>query len=138
VGGNLSEMAVAFCGTMTEWQGERRKAMNSEPIVLPGLVRPDGTLEVPGKVGLTPGPVEVTVRPLSATAPPAGDWWQVVQQLRVEQAASGYVPPGAGEIDAQINALRNEWEDQQLARERMQEQFREAREKLPPSAEKTE
>lgn len=43
--------------------------MKTETIVVEGVVRPDGTIEVPGKVGLNPGPVEVTLRQIVPTAP---------------------------------------------------------------------
>jgi hypothetical protein len=116
------------------WEIERRSAMSAESVVLRGLVRADGSLEVPGKVGLTPGPVEVTVRAVTATAPPAGDWWEMLQKIRAEHAARGQASRSAEEIDAEINAMRDEWEEHQLAIERMQEEFRQAPEgPLPPA-----
>jgi hypothetical protein len=38
--------------------------MSTGPIVIEGTVKPDGTLEVAGKVSLPPGPVLVTIVPL--------------------------------------------------------------------------
>jgi hypothetical protein len=85
--------------------------MSAETVVLRGLVLPDDTLEVPGKVSLTPGPVEVTVRAAAPPASPLGDWLDALQKIRAEQAARGQTPRPAEEIDAQINATRDEWDD---------------------------
>src|SRR5258708_1016733 len=105
--------------------------MSAETLVLHGLVRADGTLEVPGKVGMTPGPVEITVRAVPATAPRVGDWWQVLQQIRAQQAACGHPSSSVEEIDAEIAATRDEWEEHQLGIERMQEEFRKTRPEKP-------
>ncbi len=86
------------------WVIERRTAVNAETVVLRGLVRADGTLEVLGKVGLTPGPVEVTVRTVAATATPRGNWWEALAKIRAVQAARGHAPRTREEI----NALRDE------------------------------
>ncbi len=64
--------------------------MITETVVVRGLVRADGTLELPGKVTLTPGPVEVTVRAAPITPAISGDWWDSLQKLRAEQA--GHIP----------------------------------------------
>ena len=37
--------------------------MEAQTIIMQGVVKADGTVEVPGKVGLAPGPVEVTLPP---------------------------------------------------------------------------
>ena len=112
--------------------------MDTETVVLRGLLRPDGTLDLPTKIGLAPGPVEVTVRSTRETTMPGGDWWGVLQQLRAQQAACGHIPRSASEIDAEINAMRDEWEEHQLAIERMQDGFRQAREQSPPLTENGE
>jgi hypothetical protein len=88
--------------------------------VLRGVVGPDGTLEVPGKVQLTPGPVEVTVRAVAA-ASKGEDVLAVLARIRAEQEASGEVPRSVEEIDAAIQQMRDEWEEHDLAIERLQD-----------------
>ena len=81
--------------------------MNTEGVVLRGTLRPDGTLELTGPVGLPPGPVEVHVIPAPAQQP-AGDWWQVLQQIRADREARGYRFLTDAEIAAHIEELRSE------------------------------
>jgi hypothetical protein len=100
--------------------------MRSDTVVLRGTVKPDGTLELPGKVGLPAGPVEVTVK---ALAPAGGeDLLAVLARIRAEQQASGHVPRSREEIDAEVRRMRDEWEEHQLAIERLQEECRRHRE----------
>jgi hypothetical protein len=42
--------------------------MDTEAVVIQGVVRPDGTLELEGKVPLPPGAVRVTVQPIPPAA----------------------------------------------------------------------
>lgn len=111
--------------------------MSGEMVVLHGLVRADGTVEVPGKVGLTPGPVEVTLRAVTAGTSSA-DWWEALQKMRAEQTARKQLSASAVEIDAEINALRDEWEEHQLSLERLQEECRQTRESSLPPAERAD
>ena len=111
--------------------------MSVETVVLPGVVQGDGKLEVPGNIGLKPGPVEVTVRTLAA-APTSGDWWEALGKIRAEQAARGFVPRSASEIDAELNAMRDEWDAHQLVIERLQEDCWKARAQSGPTQEKAE
>src|SRR5947209_12884789 len=81
--------------------------MSQETVVLQGTVRPDGRLELPDRVALPPGPVEVTVRALAA---PAGeDLLSFLARIRAEQQARGHVPRTREEIDEEIRQLREEW-----------------------------
>jgi hypothetical protein len=99
--------------------------MNTESVVIFGTVKPDGTLEIANKVPLPPGPVEITVR----TKPPAGteSSWDLLQRIWAEQKASGYVPRSREAIDAELNALRDEAEEELQTRERLHEEAEEAR-----------
>jgi hypothetical protein len=58
--------------------------------------------------------------------------------MRAAQAAAGRTPPSAEEIDAEINALRDEWEEHQVSIERLQEESRQARGMPQPPAENGE
>ena len=89
--------------------------MTPESIVVHGTIKPDGTLEVTEKVSLPPGPVEVTVK--SASQKSEESSWAILQRIWADQKASGYVPRTREEIDADLNALRDEAEDELRARE---------------------
>jgi hypothetical protein len=61
--------------------------MSTTPVIVQGLVKPDGTLELEGTVSLPAGPVQVQVQPVPS--PPKEDWWQYLQRCRAELEASG-------------------------------------------------
>jgi hypothetical protein len=82
--------------------------MNETVIVLQGIVKPDGTLEVPAKVTLPPGPVEVLLKPVSASGPQGSDWWTVLQQIRADREARGYRFLNDAEVTALVEELRSE------------------------------
>jgi hypothetical protein len=107
--------------------------MSSESIVMPGTIKPDGTLEVAEKVPLPPGPVEVTVK---TVAPSGGeDILSFLARIRAEQQAGGHVPRTAEEIDQAVREMRDEWEEREQAIERLQEECRRQREASGPAAE---
>ena len=83
--------------------------MTAGQITLRGTVLPDGTLQLTGPVSLPPGPVEIVVRSI-APAKQGEGVLAVLARIRAEQAASGYVPRSAEEIDAYLRELREEWE----------------------------
>jgi hypothetical protein len=84
--------------------------MTTEGVVLRGTLKPDGTLELAGPVGLPPGPVEVRVTPAPAERPAGESVWEVLDRIHAEQRARGFVGRTREEIDAEINAMRDEWE----------------------------
>jgi hypothetical protein len=107
--------------------------MSTESIVVPGIVRPDGTLEVAGKVPLPPGRVEVTIR---AAVPLGGeDLLSFLARIRAEQRASGHVPRSAEQIDDAVRSMREEWDEQERTIERLQEECRLHREASGPATE---
>jgi hypothetical protein len=109
--------------------------MSQESVVVPGVIRNDGTLEVSAKVGLAPGPVEVTVRAKVSTPGAGGDWWDALQRLQAIHKASGAGARSAEEIDADINVGRDEWEEHQLALESLQGRRGKAGQESNPSSE---
>jgi len=92
--------------------------MSAETVVLRGFVRADGTLDVPGKVTVTPGPVEVTVRAIAGAK--GEDLVTLLARIGAEQQASRHAARTREEIDADIRQMRDEWEEHQLAIERLQ------------------
>src|SRR5882672_5329306 len=82
--------------------------MSSIPVIVHGVVKPDGTLEVVGTVSLPAGPVQVQVQ--SASPPPQEDWWQYLQRCRAELEASGATFRRGVDIAAEMEQIRGEHE----------------------------
>ena len=101
--------------------------MNSTQAVVQGTLKPDGTLELDEKPNLPPGRVRVS---LDMEAIPAReDTWTVLERIWAERKARGMKSRTREEIDAEINALRQEWEDRQAELDCIREGARKAREK---------
>ena len=101
--------------------------MSVAPVIVEGVVKPDGTLEVPQKLALPAGRVQVTVQ--SVTGPTQPDrFWKLMESIWADLRASGRTPRTQEEIDAEIDALRNEADEEMQAVERLQEECRRARE----------
>ena len=84
--------------------------MNATHVVVEGVLKPDGSLEVAEKLGLPPGRVRVTIEVVDESASSAEDWFAYLQRARAEResAAAGFRT--REEIDAEINAMRDEWD----------------------------
>ncbi len=96
--------------------------MGETQVVVEGTLQPDGTLVLAEKPNLPPGRVRVT---LQAWAAPAGLQDGVLarmQKVWAAQDARGYVPRTREEVDAEINALRDEAEEEMQAIERLHEE----------------
>jgi coenzyme F420-reducing hydrogenase gamma subunit len=110
----------------SEGKGEVN-VMNAAAVVVEGTVQPDGTLEVTQKVNLPAGRVHVTVQPVTEPVQP-DRFWKMMESIWVDQRVRGRTPRTREEIDAEIDALRNESEEEMQAVERLQEDCRQARE----------
>jgi hypothetical protein len=107
--------------------------MAAESVTVRGTIRADGSLEVTDKIMAPPGPAEITVRPLT----PSGgeDVITILNRIRAEQQASGYVPRTKEEIDRDNREMRDEWDEHDQDIERLQEENlrnRTAATELPP------
>jgi hypothetical protein len=71
-----------------------------------GTVGPDGTLQLDEKLNVPPGRVRVRVETV-----PAETLSGFVDRTRAELAAAGHRFRTREEIDAEINELRDEWEE---------------------------
>src|SRR4051812_35237245 len=92
-------------------EAEKGRDMSKTSLVMKGTVKPDGTLELEGTTSLPPGPVRVA---LTVTAEPETqreDTWTVLERIWKENAARGAKPRTREEIDADLNALRDELEE---------------------------
>jgi hypothetical protein len=79
-------------------------------VVAEGTLRPDGSLEVSEKFDLPPGRVRVTIEVLDAPASSGEDWFEYLQKARAGQESSGARFRTRDAIDAEINAMRDEWD----------------------------
>jgi len=69
-------------------------------IVLRGILRPDGTVELTEKPALAAGPVEVILRPIKPSL------IETLEQIDREQQARGFKGRSGAEIDADLEAIR--------------------------------
>ena len=99
--------------------------MNETPLTVQGTIRPDGQLELDEPLPLAAGRAEVTVRPLQA--PPKPDrFWKMMEGIWSDLRAGGRQPRTREQIDADIQALREEAEEEMQAIERLHEACRAA------------
>ena len=101
--------------------------MGAATVIVEGVVKADGTLELPGKVDLPAGRVQVTVRSETESTQP-DRFWKMMESLWADLRTGGRIPRTGEEIDAEIDALRDEAEEEMQAVERLQEECRRARE----------
>jgi hypothetical protein len=104
--------------------------MSAPEIVIPGVLRADGTLELSRKPELAAGPVEVVLRPLATVAAdtPTEDWFRPVREAQEKLLAGGHVFRTAAEVAADRDHFRQEVEERFQEIERIQDESRRARE----------
>ena len=100
----------------------------SNAVVIQGVVKPDGTLELQEKVTLPAGRVQVTVVPMPEL-PKEDPFWQMMQRIWEGQKARGHVPRSAKEVEAERRAVREEWEERMRTIQQIQEEARKTRER---------
>jgi len=81
--------------------------VDTAEVVVQGAVKPDGTLEIHQPILLPAGPVEVRVK---VAGQPKESTWVVLERIWAESKALGLKARSAEEIDAEINAMRDESE----------------------------
>jgi len=94
-------------------------------VELEGTLTPDGAIILDSKPALPPGRVRVI---LQSQASPVDRFWTVMNEIWEGQRARGFVPRSGEEVNAELEAARDEWEEHQLALEKIQEEARKARE----------
>jgi hypothetical protein len=83
-------------------------------------LREDGTLVLDQKPNLPPGRVKVTVEPVAEYT--QTEIWQFFERLWAAQRARGHVPRSREEIDAELEAARQEDEERMQALERIHQE----------------
>lgn len=98
----------------------------SETIVkVRGTITPEGDLRLSGRLPIGPGDVEVTLRLLPTIAEGSqDDLLTVLECIRAQREARGAQGRTRAEIDAELRALRDEWDERQIGIEALQERLR--------------
>ncbi len=97
--------------------------------VLRGILRPDGSLELEEKPTLPAGPVRVTVESLPAQNESV---WTVLERIWAARKVRGAVPRSREQIDADVEALRREWDESEEEIEQLRQSIRQTRENPLP------
>jgi len=79
-------------------------------VVVQGTLKPDGTLELNQPVNLPPGAVRVIVQAMTQSSE---NVMTVLERIWAERKSQGMPGRSAAQIDADIQATRDEWEDHQ-------------------------
>ncbi len=82
-----------------------------QEITVHGMLASDGTLQIDEPVSLPPGEVRVTIELVAKK--PAPDFMAVLEKIWAERNALGMPGRTKDEIDADIEAMREEWEERQ-------------------------
>lgn len=67
--------------------------MEVRSVVMDGMLKPDGTVEMGMISALRPGPVRVTVEPLGKLIPPSRDPLEALEEIRRMMIAAGCAGP---------------------------------------------
>lgn len=86
--------------------------MNNMQVILHGTIKPDGSLELNHPLDLPPGEVRVTVQPLETPPQSKEDIRTFLERIRADQKMRGHAPQTREEIDADLQALRDEAEEE--------------------------
>jgi hypothetical protein len=74
--------------------------MKVTSVTVPGVVKPDGTLELEGKLSLPAGKVQVTVQPLPEL-PRDDPFWQMLEEIWANQKARGHTPRSEEDVESE-------------------------------------
>ena len=101
--------------------------MSTNTIVIQGVVKPDGTLELEGKVPLPAGRVSVTLQPVPHSQE-TDPFFEMLRGIWAARERAGLRPRTREEIDAQIREIRDEFDEGVEEVGRLQEECRRLRE----------
>jgi hypothetical protein len=80
--------------------------MSLDEVVVGGTLKPDGTVELDQKPNLSPGRVQVVLRPAEESAATVEGGWPFMQRLRRQLEESGATFMNEEEMNAHIEWLR--------------------------------
>ncbi len=84
--------------------------MSAVQVVVEGILKPDGSLEVAQKFSLPPGRVRVTVEIVDEPSLTAENWFAYLERARAERELARSTFRSREEIDAEIDSFRNDWD----------------------------
>jgi len=96
--------------------------MSSNQVVVQGVLKADGTLELSQPVPIRPGKVQVTLEPIADAVSAADPFWAAMDVIWGGQQARGHRCPSDAEIDSQLQALRDEAEEEMREIERLHQE----------------
>src|SRR5436309_10340361 len=100
---------------------KEEQTMSAGVVILQDVVKPDGSLELEGKIPLPAGKVQVTLQPVPDL--PEGDpFFDMLKGIWAARAAAGLTPRAVEEVEAQRQQLREETEQEVSEAIRLQEQ----------------
>jgi hypothetical protein len=85
--------------------------MSLSEVVIEGTLKPDGTLDLDQKPSLSPGRVQVTVKPLVLPSPRCRGLVEVMDEIRQSQRARGYQGRTLQEMEAEEKDRQEEDEE---------------------------
>lgn len=77
--------------------------------IVTGTLTDEHTVHLDEALPLGPTKVQLVVAPIPAT--PRRSYAEVMAEIRQRQQARGYQPPTREEVDAELQAERDSWED---------------------------
>lgn len=101
--------------------------MSTNAVVIQGRVKPDGTLELEGKVPLPAGRVSVTLQPVPYSQE-TDPLFVMLREIRAARQQAGLMPRSREEVDADIQRIRDEAAEEVAEVGRLQEECRRLRE----------
>jgi hypothetical protein len=97
--------------------------MSTNTVVIYGVVKPDGSLQLEGKVPLPVGKVQITVQ--AVAEPSEGDpFFDMLKGIWAARAEAGLTPRSVEEVEAQRRLLRDETDQEIREAGRLQEECR--------------
>jgi hypothetical protein len=100
--------------------------MSTNTVVIYGVVQPDGSLHLEGKIPLPAGKVQITVQ--AVPEPPEGDpFFDMLKDIWAARAQAGLTPRSVEEVEAQRRQLRDETDQEITEAGRLQEECRRLR-----------
>ena len=95
--------------------------MSLHEVVIEGTLQPDGTLQLDHKPNLSPGRITVVLRQESEPQLPNDDpFWQRMQAIWAIPNAAGAASDGGANALAELQKMREEWDEHQQNIERLQ------------------
>jgi hypothetical protein len=107
--------------------------MSANTVVIYGLVQPDGSLQLEGKIPLPAGKVQITVQ--AVPEPSEGDpFFDMLKGIWAARTQAGFTPRSVEEMEAQRRQLHGESDQEIMEAGRLQEECRRLREEAESSA----